>query len=68
MWVLSDQGEKFLLTVSLSIPCGCCCFITHPRSTALEAYWHTGPAGTGSPARPFLPRWVTCPSLPPAPP
>lgn len=35
---------------------------THPRSTEREVHWHTRTASSDGPARPFLPRWVMCPS------
>ena len=34
------------MIISVTVPCGRCCFITHPGTPALEARWH---------------RWVTCP-------
>lgn len=52
MWVLSDLREKFLSMISVSVLCGSCCFITRPRSTAVEAHWHTEAAGIGGPAGP----------------
>lgn len=62
--MFSDQGEKFLLIISATMPCGSCC-ISHSKTTALGALGTQSllalvaqpgpPCLPGSPAPPRLP-------------